>query len=124
MMIKKLENCKEIIAGDNCTLRELINANSANVSFGYSLAHAWVKPKSKTLPHKLKSSELYYILRGEGKMYIDDKIKEVEKYDAIYIPPNAVQHIENTGNEDLVFLCIVDPAWKAKDEEILKITKL
>ena len=38
---------------------------------------------------------------------------------AVYIPPGAVQYITNTGGDDLVFLCIVDPAWRAEDEEIL-----
>jgi mannose-6-phosphate isomerase-like protein (cupin superfamily) len=119
MFIKKLKSCKEIIAGDKCILKELINPHKDDVKCRYSLAHAWVKPKSKTLPHKLKTSELYYILQGRGIMHIDNETKEVEPYDAIYIPSNAVQYIENTDNEDLVFLCMVDPAWKAEVEEIL-----
>lgn len=119
MLIKKLKNCKEIIAGDGCILRELINANASDVTFGYSLAHAYVKAGLKTLPHKLKTCELYYILAGRGIMHIGNETKEIEQYDAVYIPPNAVQWIENTGSEDLVFICIVDPAWKPSNEKIL-----
>jgi len=33
-------------------------------------------------------------------------------------PANSSQYIENTGNEDLVFLCIVNPAWRREDETI------
>ena len=120
MLVKNLADCKEITAGDECTLRELINANTADVSFGYSLAHAWVKPKSKTIAHKLKTSELYYILSGAGIMHINDETKNVKQYDCIYIPPNATQYIENTENEDLIFMCIVDPAWCRENEQILK----
>jgi mannose-6-phosphate isomerase-like protein (cupin superfamily) len=36
----------------------------------------------------------------------------------VYIPPGAEQHIRNTGAGDLKFLCIVDPAWRAEDEEV------
>ena len=28
------------------------------------------------------------------------------------IPPGSTQYIENTGNSDLKFLCIVEPAWR------------
>ena len=52
-------------------------------------------------------------------MHIDQEIFEVGPECAICIPPNAVQYIENTGNSDLKFLCIVDPAWRQEDEEVL-----
>jgi mannose-6-phosphate isomerase-like protein (cupin superfamily) len=30
-----------------------------------------------------------------------------------------VQWLENTGKEEIEFLCIVDPAWRPEDEEVL-----
>jgi mannose-6-phosphate isomerase-like protein (cupin superfamily) len=51
-------------------------------------------------------------------MYIDNKSAEVHPGQAIYIPPNAVQCIKNIGQGDLKFLCIVDPPWRAEDEEV------
>jgi len=38
---------------------------------------------------------------------------------AVYIPPGAVQFIENAGPGRLAFLCIVDPAWTPAAEEIV-----
>jgi mannose-6-phosphate isomerase-like protein (cupin superfamily) len=73
----------------------------------------------ESLPHRLKTSEVYYILEGEGVMRIDDEVAQVRAGQTVYIPPGAVQRIRNTGSEELVFLCIVDPAWRAEDEEIL-----
>ena len=52
-------------------------------------------------------------------MHIDNELEKVYAGQAIYIPPNSVQYIENIGKSDLKFLCIVDPAWKKEDEEIL-----
>jgi mannose-6-phosphate isomerase-like protein (cupin superfamily) len=52
-------------------------------------------------------------------MHVDDESADVVAGDALDIPPNSVQFIENTGDEELAFLCIVDPAWRAEDEEIL-----
>ena len=118
MFIKDLKKCKEIIAGDNTTLRELLSPLNEDVSTRYSLAHATVKPGEITHEHRLKSSEVYYILQGEGEMYVDYEKEKVHSGQVIYIPPNSVQRIKNIGTCKLVFLCIVDPAWRAEDEEI------
>jgi len=120
MLIKALQNCNEFIAGDNTILRELLHPDKMDLKLRYSLAHAVVKPAETSLWHKLKtSSEVYYILEGEGIMYIDNESKQVYPGQTIYIPPNAKQRIKNTGKADLKFLCIVDPAWKKEDEDIL-----
>ncbi len=42
------------------------------------------------------------------------------KDDSVYVAPNSKQFIENTGTENLRFLCIVEPAWKAADEILLE----
>lgn len=119
MFIKDLQDCQEFIAGDNSLLQELLHPDKADLAIGYSLAHARVPPGKVSLPHKLKTSEVYYILEGEGIMYIDDESAQVHGGQAIYIPPHARQYIKNTGNSDLKFLCIVDPAWRVENEEIL-----
>ena len=36
------------------------------------------------------------------------------------VPPNSKQFIKNIGTENLRFLCIVEPAWKQEDDEILE----
>ncbi len=119
MFIRRLKDCKEITAGDACHLRELLNARTDKRAYRYSLAHAVVKPGQKTKPHALKTSEVYYILEGKGRMCVGDESSEVTPGCAVDIPPGAVQSIENIGPTDLVFLCIVDPAWRPEDEKIL-----
>jgi len=123
MFIKDLKKCKEIIAGDNTTLRELLSPLNEDVSTRYSLAHATVKPGEITREHRLKSSEVYYILKGEGEMYINDEKEKVLSGQVIYIPPNAVQRIKSIGTCELVFLCIVDPAWRTEDEKIIELAE-
>jgi mannose-6-phosphate isomerase-like protein (cupin superfamily) len=121
MFIRSLKNCVEIIAGDNTKLRELFNPlKDKELNLRYSLAHAVVQPGDTTLAHKMKTSEVYYILSGHGLMSINSEEKEIFENDTVYISPNAVQKIKNIGNKPLEFLCIVDPAWKMDDEEIIK----
>jgi mannose-6-phosphate isomerase-like protein (cupin superfamily) len=118
MIIKSLSSAAGFTARDASFLLELLHPDKGPLDIGYSLAHAVVKPGGKTLPHRLDSSEVYYILEGRGRMRIDDEAAEVEAGQVVYIPPAAVQSIENIGGSDLAFLCIVDPAWRADGEKI------
>ena len=122
MLIRRLENLKEIVAIDETILREIFNPlhDDGTLKLGYSIAHAIVKPSNASLSHRIKtSSEIYYILKGSGRMYVDEESEDVGPEDTIYVPPNATQYIQNTGDADLVFLCIVYPSWRAEDEELV-----
>ena len=120
MFLKRLKDCREFTAGDGSILREILHPEKADLQIRYSLAHAKVTAGQKTRPHRLKSCEVYYVTAGSGLMHVDDKTFAVSHDSAIYIPSGARQYIENTGDSDLEFLCIVDPAWRQENEEILQ----
>jgi mannose-6-phosphate isomerase-like protein (cupin superfamily) len=122
MLIRRLHERKLITALDDTKVREILNPehDSQNLVLNYSLAHATLKLGEKSLPHKFhQASEVYYILKGRGIMHINDETAEVFPGDTIHIPPQAIQWIENQGQEDLEFLCIVDPAWKPDAEDLV-----
>jgi len=121
MLIRKLSECDDIVAGDGTRLRELLHPER-EYPFGgrYSLAWALLEPQSVSRKHRLDCSEVYYILSGTGEMHINDEIALVEAGDAIDIPPGSVQWIRNIGSTDLIFLCIVDPAWTAENDTALE----
>ena len=119
MLLKRLEDCREFTAGDGSILRELLHPGKADLEIGYSLAHAKVRAGKETIAHKLKSAEVYYIMKGKGIVHIDEEVFEVNAGSAVYIPPGAKQYIANTGDRELEFLCIVEPAWRKEDEEVL-----
>ena len=118
MLVQKLNACTEFIADDGTILRELLHPDKQPLKLGYSLAHTVVPIGQTSRPHSLTTSEVYYILTGQGEMHIDDELQLVEPGDAIYIPPLARQFIRNSGIEPLVFICIVDPAWRQQDETV------
>ena len=119
MVVKDLKDCQEFIVGDGSVLRELLHPGKINAEICYSLAHAKVMPGQNTKTHKLKTSEVYYILEGQGMMHIDNASFEVNSGCAVYIPSSSAQYIENIGSVDLKFLCIVNPPWRVEDEEVL-----
>ena len=121
MLTKSLADCKEILAGDRTLLREVLHPSRDPAVIGYSLAHAKLARGTASLPHRLKTSEVYYFIGGQGRMHVDGKSATVGPEQTLYVPPGTVQFVENTGTDDLVFLCIVDPAWRTEDEEIINI---
>jgi mannose-6-phosphate isomerase-like protein (cupin superfamily) len=120
MLVQKLNGCDEFIAGDGTQLRELLHPDKQAVELRYSLAHATLPPGETSAVHSLTTSEVYYIISGVGEMHIDDDTQLVQVGDAVYIPPNAKQFIYNCGTEPLIFICIVDPAWRKEDETIFQ----
>ncbi len=116
MLIRKLNDCEEFVAGDGTLLRELLHPDKQAVDLRYSFAHAIVPPGATSIPHALKTSEIYYILSGHGEMTIEGETQPLEPGDLVYIPPSAKQFAHNPGPEPLTFICIVDPAWRVEDE--------
>ncbi len=121
MLIKDVNRCQQFVAGDKSLIREVLHPKNDGIKSGFSLAHATVQKGGKTVPHRLKNSvEVYYIIQGRGVMHIDDEAEEIRENQAVFIPPGSVQWIENTGDEDLVFICVVSPPWSEEDEEVLE----
>ncbi len=122
MLIKDIKNCDYFKALDNTILCELLHPKNENedLNIDYSIAHAILKAGESSLVHRLKTSiEIYYILEGNGIMYIDDESEEVQPGQVIYIPENSKQYIENTGDNELKFLAMVYPMWQEEDEELV-----
>jgi mannose-6-phosphate isomerase-like protein (cupin superfamily) len=120
MFIRELSKCKEITSGDNALLKEIFNPLKDPLALNCSMAVARVQPGETTFLHRLKNSEVYYFLSGKGEMIVDGERKKVAAGFAVYVPPGAEQQVSSTGDSELVFICIVDPAWKKEDEEVLK----
>jgi len=122
MLIKDVCDCKRFIALDGTNICELLHPDreDEDLKMECSLAHASLGPNEASKPHILSpSSEVYYILEGEGIMHIDEEEERVQPRQVVYIPPNSTQYIENVGEGDLNFLCIVSPVWRREYEKVL-----
>lgn len=120
MLIRQLQDMKTFEAGDGSILKEFFNPSTEDgLDLRYSFAHAEIPAGFLSKWHTIDYSEVYYILEGTGKMYIDDEVSPVSSGSCIYIPPKARQRLENTGSTPVKFLCIVDPAW-CPDSEVVE----
>jgi mannose-6-phosphate isomerase-like protein (cupin superfamily) len=110
----------EFVAGDHTRLWEILHPAKHPLKLGYSLAHGTLAPGQRSKCHVLESSEVYYFITGNGRFMVDDQVTSVEAGTTLYVPPGGKQSLENTGSQDIEFLCVVDPAWKVEDERILE----
>ncbi|MEX2525767.1 MAG: cupin domain-containing protein, partial [Gammaproteobacteria bacterium] len=117
MFVKKLDDCNEFIANDGCRIREVLHRKNDPVDLPYSLAVARVEPGKQTYRHRLRETEVYYILSGTGVMHIDEESRDVSADEAVVIPPGTVQWIENNGSRELSFIALVNPPWSEEGDE-------
>jgi mannose-6-phosphate isomerase-like protein (cupin superfamily) len=118
MIISDLSKCTPIPGSEGTKIKQIFHPHNTMLGIGYSVSQCTVEPGKSSKPHKLKSSEIYFVLKGRGILHIDDESSDIIESQAAYVPPSSRQFIENTGNVDLEFLCIVEPAWKQEDEII------
>lgn len=48
-----------------------------------------------------------YVISGQGTLLITDEEKEIKTGSIAYVDSNTLHQFKNTGDEDLVFICIV-----------------
>ena len=119
MLVRPIADLPQITAGDLTLLREVLSPASDDVELRYSMAHARLPAGASSTPHRLAGSEVYVFLAGRGAITVDGETRRIGAGDVVYVPPRALQHVDSDGAEELVFLCIVDPPWRAEDEEVL-----
>ena len=109
--LTRRDESREYLSDEGCYILELANSPSDE---SCSIARARVPAGRKTRPHSLlRTVERYVILQGSGRLKVGEAAEEtVLPYDVVHIPPDVSQEITNTGNEDLVFLCVCTPRFR------------
>lgn len=120
MSLRRDSEIDSIQGNEGTKIKQYFHPHNTLNGINYSIAQFTLESGKKSKLHKISSSEIYYILEGSGNIAINEDIHQIKKDDSVYVPPNSKQFIENSGSEDLKFLCIVEPAWKADDEVLLE----
>ncbi len=99
---------------EGCHIVEVSNSESDPA---LSIARARVEPGHRTQWHWLESTiERYVILQGEGVVEVGEyEPTRVTTGDTIIIPAGVRQRIFNCGNNDLLFLAICTPRFRAEN---------
>lgn len=119
MFVKNINDCAKFTANDGCQIQEWLHPKNDSVDLSYSVAMATVDVGEQSYKHTLEQTEVYLITAGQGLMHIDDEEQTVKAGDAIYIEPQRIQWIENTGELPLQFIAIVNPPWSDEGDKRL-----
>ena len=97
-------------------IKESLNIESENItmynSTGTSIQWLWARfvihPHGQIGIHDHEEEHEIFILSGEGSVFNDSGEKyNIKANDTLYVPPNDPHGYTNTGNHDLIFLCII-----------------
>jgi mannose-6-phosphate isomerase-like protein (cupin superfamily) len=104
---------------ERCFITELFNTGADPA---VSVARARVEPGVTTAWHSLMdTTERYLILAGVGMVEVGNSPPmQVRPDDVVVIAPMQRQRISNQGQEDLVFLAICSPRFKAENYHSLE----
>ena len=111
----------EYLTEERCHILEMSNSADDQQA---SVAQARVAPGKTTALHRLQDTvERYVILKGQGRVEISGQSSDVQPGDIVIIPAALTQRITNTGNDDLVFLCVCTPRFRQENYEDLEATE-
>ena len=102
----------EYFFAEGCHITELSNGSHDN---GLSVARARVPAGVTTRWHRLHGiAERYVIVSGDGEVEVGTLAPQrVQAGDVVIIPAGCRQRIANRGTDDLVFLAICTPRFRA-----------
>ena len=108
--IHQADEADEFFIPERCFILELSNSDDDDKM---SLARARVEPGVTTQLHRLNGVEERYVVQsGRGRMEVGGiEPREVGPGDVVLIPAGVPQRITNTGELDLVFLCVCTPRF-------------
>ncbi len=106
MDVTNTEKAEPFVTKDGSTIRELHHTAEQ------SLAEATLEPDQATERHYHRATEeIYFVLKGSGRMEVDGNTRMVRPGDAVLIPPGAWHTLENNGSSELRILCCCSPPY-------------
>jgi mannose-6-phosphate isomerase-like protein (cupin superfamily) len=115
MLIVNRQHAAVIQTPHGSQIRPLIDRTTSSVEL-CSLAEE-VLPIGATVGrhYHLETEEIYYVLRGSGRMTIGAESREVGAGDAVFIPRRFEHTLVNTGTEPMIILLVCGPAYSYAD---------
>ena len=74
MSLRKNSEIESIQGNEGTSIKQFFHPHNTLEGIGYSLAQFTLEPGKKSKIHKMKSSEIYYILEGKASLKIEDDV--------------------------------------------------
>ena len=118
MEVVNRKDAAPFITKDTSEIREILAPRNSSIR-NQSLAESRVLPGKSTEEHiHPNTEEIYYVLKGKGKISVEGEVRDIRPGDGIALLPGKRHKLWNTGKSDLVFLCCCAPAYTHEDTVI------
>ena len=119
--MKKVLSIASLPLASNVCNQQLREVFKTNV---FSLAHVIMALKAESLLHKhYRTTELYFIISGQGVLTHGTTETRVSAGACIEIPPTVEHKLKNTGEGELVHFVVALPPFRPEDVEIIKYSR-
>jgi quercetin dioxygenase-like cupin family protein len=99
--IEVLEEPVEMEGAKNAFIRWLIKGPN------FHLRYFRIEKGGNSPRHSHNYEHEIFVLKGDGKIFIDGEDYYISSNFFIYVPPNKEHQIINNGETDLEFLCVI-----------------
>jgi mannose-6-phosphate isomerase-like protein (cupin superfamily) len=108
--MRSIDAVEPFVTKDGSTIRELHHTSVQ------SLAEATLEVEQATERHYHRGAEeIYFVLKGQGKMEVDGETSFLKPGDSVLIPAGAWHELENNGTSELRILCMCAPPYSHDD---------
>jgi quercetin dioxygenase-like cupin family protein len=97
----------------NTDLAKQLEAESLGARFW------WLRPGQASTKHRHpRQEELYVLIRGRGRVRVDEESLELEPLDVLLVEPDSVRQVFNDTDEDALWLVVGAPPEDANTLEM------
>jgi len=114
MKITRLEDCESNVVameGASGAFRQ-VPIGKADGAPNFSARVFTLEPGGHTPHHTHESEHLNYIVNGMGVAMEGETPREIREGDYILVKPNELHQYRNTGDEPLIFMCVVPSKYE------------
>ena len=90
------------------TIKELYSSTNLSLSI------ATITGKSTSHMHK-KMEEIYFILKGKGKIFVGDESVTIKEGDLVVIPKNKFHYVQTEKGESIEVVVATHPGFNPND---------
>lgn len=104
--------------GDSSEVKETWLIGKAEQAKNFALRYYEIEVGGRSNQEQHAHDHGIIFLHGEGEVLLNEDMHDVAQGDVVYIPPDTLHQIINSGNSKLGFLCII-PAMRRKKNGIV-----
>ena len=114
MKITRLENCQKTAVAMEGALRAFrqVPIGKSDGAPNISIRVFTVEPGGHTPHHSHDSEHLNYVISGAGEVMEGETPRPVTQGNFVFVAPKEHHQFRNTGDEPLVFMCIVPSQYE------------